>query len=178
MHQKLSLFQRATSTVFSPIVTTAPTPSKRKIKLIRLYLFLTSLHFLFSHGFITWEWTQLQCRSWKWHCPSGSHAHSLSHVLHDNQHLQEGFTSRYADVSELISKAGCLVYDFSVLSPSPFCLKLDRMFALCPSSEKFSEMFVNGLEAALVNSLLPPHSWYTLNRALLCRMHPTYINFL
>lgn len=81
-------------------------------------------------------------------------------------------------MSEFISKAGCLVYDSSILSPSPFCLKLARMFALCPSSEKFSEVFANGLEAALVNSLLPPHSWYTLNRALLYKMHPSYINFL
>lgn len=73
--------------------------------------------------------------------PPGSHAHSLSHVLHDNQHLQEVFTSRDADVSELISKAGCLVCDSSILSPSPFCLKLDSMFTLCLSSENFSGLF-------------------------------------
>lgn len=39
------------STVFSSLVTTLSTLLKKKIKLIRLNLFLTSLCFLFSHDY-------------------------------------------------------------------------------------------------------------------------------
>lgn len=115
-----------------PLVTMLPTLLKKKITLIRLNLLLTSLCFLFSYDFIMWEWMQLQgCRELEialllLGCtliPSPSCS-----VI--NQHLPEVFTSGLNNLSELVSKPGCLVYDTSDLSLSPFCLKLDNA---CPS---------------------------------------------
>ena len=41
------------------------------------------------------------------------------------------------NLSESVPKPGCLVYDTSDLSPSPFCLKLDNRFAFRLSFENF-----------------------------------------
>lgn len=118
-----------------------PTPSKKKIKLIRLNLFLTSLCFLFSHDFIMWEWMQLQCGA-------GSRELETPLLLLDRilapsrsaitRHLLYVFTSGLNNnLPESISKPGCLVYGTSDLSSSPLCLKLDNMFALRLSFENF-----------------------------------------
>lgn len=87
---------------------------------------------------MTLSWCSCSAR---WH--AGRWKLLLDHTLAPscsmiNQHVLYVFTRELNNnLSDLISKQGCLVFDIPDMSPSPFCLKLENMFALHSSFENF-----------------------------------------